>query len=219
MSIARRLKLLSWAAAQGAWIVEDDYDSEFRYGVGAISALQGLDTQGSVLYMGTFARSLFPGLRLGYVVVPPASREHFRAVKWLADRGSSPTEQRALVDLMESGAYESARRRMGRSLAVKRDLLLAALRASFDAREVTWSAGTAGTHLFLRLRRVPARDAGKLVSAASRLGVRVYSGQPYFLRSPREATLILGYATVPEAEIESGVGRLARAYDRFVRRA
>ncbi len=219
MSIARRLKLLSWAAAQGAWIVEDDYDSEFRYGVGAISALQGLDTQGSVLYMGTFARSLFPGLRLGYVVVPPASREHFRAVKWLADRGSSPTEQRALVDLMESGAYESARRRMGRSLAVKRDLLLAALRANFDAREVTWSAGTAGTHLFVRLRRLPARDAGKLVSAASRLGVRVYSGQPYFLRSPREATLILGYATVPEEEIESGVGRLARAYDRFARRA
>jgi len=219
MSIARRLKLLSWAATQGAWIVEDDYDSEFRYGVGAISALQGLDTQGSVLYMGTFARSLFPGLRLGYVVVPPASREHFRAVKWLADRGSSPTEQRALVDLMESGAYESARRRMGRSLAVKRDLLLAALRANFDAREVTWSAGTAGTHLFVRLRRLPARDAGKLVSAASRLGVRVYSGQPYFLRSPREATLILGYATVPEEEIESGVGRLARAYDRFARRA
>jgi GntR family transcriptional regulator/MocR family aminotransferase len=108
---------------------------------------------------------------------------------------------------------------MGRSLAVKRDLLLAALRANFDAREVTWSAGTAGTHLFVRLRRLPARDAGKLVSAASRLGVRVYSGQPYFLRSPREATLILGYATVPEAEIESGVGRLARAYDRFVRRA
>src|SRR6267143_2256039 len=219
MSIARRLKLLSWAATQGAWIVEDDYDSEFRYGVGAISALQGLDTQGSVLYMGTFARSLFPGLRLGYVVVPHALREHFHAIKWLADRGTSPTEQRALVDLMESGAYESARRRMGRSLAVKRDLLLAALRANFDAREVTWSAGTAGTHLFVRLRRLPARDAGKLISAASRLGVRVYSGQPYFLRSPREATLILGYATVPVAEIESGVGRLARAYGRFAGRA
>ena len=184
MTVARRLELLSWARAQDAWVVEDDYESEFRHGVGAISALQGLDERGRVVYLGTFARSLFPGLRLGYVVVPPALRDHFRAIKWLADRGSSFTEQRALAELMESGAYESARRRLGRSLAHKRDALVAALRATFDERELIWSGATSGAHVFLRLRRVRARDTGRVVERAARLGVRVYSGLPYFLRAP-----------------------------------
>jgi GntR family transcriptional regulator / MocR family aminotransferase len=211
MTVARRLELLSWAAAQDAWIVEDDYESEFRHGVGAISALQGLDTQGRVVYLGTFARSLFPALRLGYVVVPQALRDHFRAIKWLADRGSSPTEQHALAELMESGAYESARRRLGRSLARKRNALVAALRATFDGREVVWSGSTSGTHLFLRLRRIRAGQTGRIVERAARLGVRVYSGLPYFLRPPREATLILGYATVRDEDIERGISRLGRA--------
>jgi len=211
MSVARRLKLLAWAAARNAWVIEDDYESEFRHGAGAISALQGLDTQGRVIYLGTFARSLFPGVRLGYVVVPRALREHFRAIKWLADRGSSPVEQRALAELMESGAYESARRRLGRSLARKRDALIGALRATFDSREVTWSGASSGTHVFLRLRRVPAGDAGRIVERAARLGVRVYSALPYFLRPPREAALILGYATVPDEDIDRGISRLARA--------
>jgi len=211
MSVARRLKLLAWAAARNAWVVEDDYESEFRHGASAISALQGLDAQGRVIYLGTFARSLFPGLRLGYVVVPPSLREHFRAIKWLADRGSSPAEQGALAELMESGAYESARRRTGRSLARKRDALIGTLRATFDAREVTWSGASSGTHLFLRLRRVRARETGTIVDRAARLGVRVYSALPYFLRPPREAALILGYATVSDEDIEVGIPRLARA--------
>ncbi|HEX8151931.1 MAG TPA: PLP-dependent aminotransferase family protein, partial [Thermoanaerobaculia bacterium] len=107
MSVARRLALLQWAASRRAWIVEDDYDCEFRYGVGAIPALQGLDAHGCVIYVGTFARMLFPALRLGYIVAPPALRDAFRAVKWLADRGSPPLEQQAVAALLESGAYES----------------------------------------------------------------------------------------------------------------
>ena len=109
MSVERRLKLLRWAARRGAWIVEDDYDSEFRYGVGAVPALQGLDRAGRVLYLGTFARTLFPGLRLGYLAVPPELREAFRAAKWLADRGSPPLQQRALAQFFESPAPTTAR--------------------------------------------------------------------------------------------------------------
>jgi GntR family transcriptional regulator / MocR family aminotransferase len=212
MTAARRLELLSWAAAQGAWIVEDDYESEFRHGVGAISALQGLDTHGRVLYLGTFARSLFPALRLGYVVVPRALRDHFRAIKWLADRGSSPTEQEALAGLMESGAFERARRRLGRLLARKRSALVGALRKTFGEPQMASSSATSGTHVFLRLHGIPARETGPIVQRAARLGVRVYSGLPYFLRPPREATLILGYATVPEEDIERGISRLGRAF-------
>jgi GntR family transcriptional regulator/MocR family aminotransferase len=212
MSVARRLRLLAWAAANGAFVVEDDYESEFRHGVGAISALQGLDGNGRVIYLGTFARSLFPGLRLGYVVVPPGLREHVRALKWLADRGSSPAEQRALAELIESGAYARARRRMGRALARRRDALVSALSDGFDSRDVTWSAATTGTHVFLRFHRLEARRTGALVDRTARLGVRVYSGLPYFLRAPAHAALIAGYATVPEGDIRRGIEQLASAY-------
>jgi GntR family transcriptional regulator/MocR family aminotransferase len=211
MSVARRLKLLAWAARRKTWIVEDDYESEFRHGVGAVPALQALDAHERVLYVGTFARSLFPGMRLGYVVLPRALREHFLAIKWLADRGSSPTEQCALANLIESGLYESARRRLGRSLSRKRDLLLTALRDSLDPRDADWSGSASGTHLFLRLRRIPARTTGALIRTAARLGVRVYSALPYFLRLPQNAALILGYATVADDGIRTGVERLSRA--------
>ena len=120
MAIERRLKLLAWAERTGAWIIEDDYNSEFRYGVAAIAALQGLDRAGCVIYIGTFSRTLFPELRLGYVVLPPALRESFLAMKWLSDRGSSPLEQRALAQLLESGDYERSTRRLWRVLERKR---------------------------------------------------------------------------------------------------
>src|SRR3954467_13238740 len=146
MSVARRLALLRWADAHNASIIEDDYDCEFRYGVGAIPALQGLDTHGRVIYIGTFARMLFPALRLGYIVTPPALRDAFRAVKWLADRGSPPLEQQAGASLLESGAYESTRRRSVRALTAKRDAMVSAINAHFGD-EVIASGASSGTHI------------------------------------------------------------------------
>src|SRR6185436_12618311 len=151
------------ADAQRAWIVEDDYDCEFRYGVGAIPALQGLDTRGRVIYIGTFARMLFPALRLGYIVAPPSLRDAFRAVKWLADRGSPPLEQQAVASLLESGAYESTRRRSARALSAKRDAMVAAIAAHFSSDDVVPTGAASGTHLFLRFPRL--RTAERLVDA------------------------------------------------------
>lgn len=212
MSVARRLALLQWAATRGAWIVEDDYDCEFRYGVGAIPALQGLDASGRVIYIGTFARMLFPALRLGYIVAPPALREAFRAVKWLADRGSPPLEQQAVAALVESGAYESLRRRNVRALSAKRDRIVAAIAAHFSSDEVIATGASSGTHLFLCLPHVPASATNDLLEAARANGVHVYSGLPYYQRAPRHATLILGYTTVALGDIDRGVARLAEAY-------
>jgi GntR family transcriptional regulator / MocR family aminotransferase len=209
MSVARRLALLQWAEHRGASIVEDDYDCEFRYGVGAIPALQGLDRHGRVIYIGTFARMLFPALRLGYIVAPPALRDAFRAVKWLADRGSAPLEQQAVASLLESGAYESTRRRNVRALTAKRDAMVAAIDAHFGD-DVIASGASSGTHIFLRFPRL--RDAGPLIERARSRGVHVYSGRPYFHHAPRNATLILGYTTVTVDEIDEGVKRLAAAY-------
>lgn len=209
MSVARRIALLRWAEARGAAIVEDDYDCELRYGVGAIPALQGLDPGGRVIYIGTFARMLFPALRLGYIVVPPALREAFRAVKWLADRGSPPLEQQAIASLLESGAYESTRRRSVRALTARRDAMVAAIAQSFGDEAIAAGAAS-GTHIFLRLPRL--RDEAKLIAAARAQGVAVYSARPYYQRPPREVALILGYTTVALEDIAPGIERLAKAY-------
>lgn len=210
MSVARRLALLQWAERRNASIVEDDYDCEFRYGVGAIPALQGLDRHGRVIYIGTFARMLFPALRLGYIVTPPALRDAFRAVKWLADRGSAPLEQQAVASLLESGAYESTRRRSVRALTAKRDAMVEAIAKQFSPDDVIATGASSGTHIFLRFPALD--DAEPLVDAARKQGVRVYSARPYFQHPPRHATLILGYTTLTAGEIASGVERLAVAY-------
>ncbi|HEX2060918.1 MAG TPA: PLP-dependent aminotransferase family protein, partial [Thermoanaerobaculia bacterium] len=211
MSVARRLALLQWAETKRAWIVEDDYDCEFRYGVGAIPALQGLDANGRVIYIGTFARMLFPALRLGYIVAPPALRDAFRAVKWLADRGSPSLEQQAVASLLESGAYESLRRRSVRALSEKRDRMVAALDKHLP--EAITSGASSGTHLFVQLP-MPAAATQSLLDAARAQGVHVYSGHPYYQIAPRNVTLLLGYTTVALSDIERGVARLASAYRR-----
>ncbi|HYI12515.1 MAG TPA: PLP-dependent aminotransferase family protein [Thermoanaerobaculia bacterium] len=211
MSVARRLALLRWAETNRAWIVEDDYDCEFRYGVGAIPALQGLDGRGRVIYIGTFARMLFPSLRLGYIVAPPSLRDAFRAVKWLADRGSPTLEQQAIATLLESGAYESLRRRSVRALSEKRDRMVAAIREHFDENQVRATGAASGTHIFLRLPHVPADATDRLIAKARTQGVQVYSARQYYQLAPRHATLILGYTTVAAGDIEKGVERLAGA--------
>jgi len=215
LSLPRRLALLQWAKERRASIVEDDYDCEFRYGVGAIPALQGLDAEGRVIYVGTFARMLFPALRLGYIVAPPVLRDAFRAVKWLADRGSPPLEQQAVASLLASGAYESTRRRMLRALTAKRDAMVAALRAHFAPDDAVASGAASGTHIFLRFPRLAAADTDRLLAAARAEGVHVYPARPYYHLPPRQAALILGYTTVAPEAVAEGVARLARAYGRM----
>lgn len=219
MPIERRWNLLQWAEKQRAWIVEDDYDCEFRYGVGAVPALQGLDANGRVIYIGTFARTLFPSLRLGYVVAPPALLDAFRAVKWLADRGSPLTAQYALATMMESGTYERARRRMARRLAEKRRTLLAALQSRFSEEDVAVSGSSSGTHVYLRFPALEANTAQALVEGALRRGVRVYDARPYHVKAPRDARLIVGYTTVAEPDIEPGIAILADSYRRLKTRS
>jgi GntR family transcriptional regulator/MocR family aminotransferase len=211
MSIERRAALLDWSVRTGAWIVEDDYEAEFHQGVGQVPPLHALDARGRVFYLGSFARTLFPGLRLGYVVVPTALRSTFRAVKWLADRGSAPLEQRALVDFIRRGAYESARRRGVRELVDKSLLLRSELRKHFDAAELAmWGAAT-GFHQFLHLRKVPAAAEQEVVDHAVRHGVRVVPGRRYHIEEPSCASIVVGVARVAERDIPLGVERLADA--------
>jgi GntR family transcriptional regulator / MocR family aminotransferase len=146
MSLARRLALLDWANRSGAWILEDDYDSEYRYSGRPLSSLQGLDDGGRVLYLGTFSKVLSPALRLGYLVVPPDLVDAFVAARALVDRHSPMMEQAVLVEFIAEGHFARHVRRMRSLYAERRDALVEALGRGL-AGLIEVGAVDAGLHL------------------------------------------------------------------------
>lgn len=212
MSVSRRQALLAWAARNGAYVVEDDYDSEYRFDARPVEALQSLDRADVVIYVGTLSKTLSPQLRLGYLVVPASLAPVFSAVKRLMDRHTPNLAQSALAHLFETGWYESHVRRVRRRNGERRAALLEALDRYFGDR-VTISGADAGLHVVIWLRDVPRKEELQLVEAAKAIGVGVYPLGPLFDGTkgrPGMAGLILGYASVPLANIERGVKGLAR---------
>ena len=221
LPMARRVELLQWARQHGAWIVEDDYDGEFRYGQRPIDALQAMDTDGRVLSIGTFSKALSPHVRLGYLVLPAALVPVFRQARRLADRHAPVIEQRVLASLMDSGAYERHIRRLRRAHERRRMVLLEAI-----ARYLPASAQVAGTaaglHVVLWLPSVPQQGEAQLVAAARAAGVGVYPVSPLFAGpqvspQPRPAGLTLGYASLSEDDIQLGIRTLAAVVARLER--
>jgi GntR family transcriptional regulator / MocR family aminotransferase len=212
MSLPRRLRLLEWAARKGALIVEDDYDSDFRYSGRPLESLQGLDTHGVVAYVGSFSKALFPPLRVGFVVLPPALVQPFVAAKWLADRQTATLDQQVLSDFIGEGHFERHLRRMRRLYQARRDALLDALRTHLGESMVAGGDG-AGLHLVGWLP--PGTDAVALAAEAAAYGVAAPSLDPYYLGSVRRAGLMLGYAALDETHIVEGVRLLARASRRI----
>ena len=209
MPLARRLALLRWAQATGAWIVEDDYDSEYRYGGRPVEAVQALDRAGQVIYIGTLSKTLYPALRIGYMVAPPQLAAPLAAAKYLADRHTPVLMQEVLADFIEEGHFDRHLRRTRTRNAARRDALLAALaRHCGDAVEVQGSS--AGLHLLAWLRGVAPSRLATLVQRAAAAGVGVYPVAPYYLRAPRRAGLLLGYGSLEEADIRTGIERLGK---------
>jgi GntR family transcriptional regulator/MocR family aminotransferase len=209
MSVSRRLALLAWAERTGAYVVEDDYDSEYRYVGRPIESLQGLDRTGRVLYVGTFSQVLFPSLRLGYLVLPRPLVEVFRTAKALADTGSATLEQGALADFMREGHYERHLRRSRARVARRRAALLEAIEAHLGDRAEVCGAD-AGLHVVVWLRSVRRERLPELIERSASAGVGVYPAAPCYLRPPPRAGLLLGYASLDEAEIRRGIERLAQ---------
>lgn len=220
MSAARRLQLLSWARRSGAWIVEDDYDSEFRYAGRPLPCLQGLDARAPdgaeprVLYIGTFSKTLVPGLRLGYLVVPEALVDAFRAVRSAMDRHAPTPYQAVLADFIGEGHYTRHLRQVRSLCAERQDALLVAA-DSLLAGRMMLSPDVAGLHLVARLTGADDDDR-TAASRAAAAGVRAASLSRYFT-GPRAAAhpqaLLLGYAAFDAGRIREGVERLARALD------
>ncbi|MDD0814412.1 PLP-dependent aminotransferase family protein [Curvibacter sp. HBC28] len=216
LPITRRQALLSWAQAQQAWVVEDDYDGEFRYGQRPIDALQSIDHEGRVIYVGTFSKALSPQLRLGYLVLPPALVPVFREAKRLSDRHAPVLEQRAVASLIDSGAYERHVRRVRRDNERRRSALLAAAERYLPAN-AQLAGLAAGLHLVLWLPDWGPQDEDHVALAARQIGVGIYPVSPLYSRPDRPmpagvpqraAGFILGYASLSVAQIEQGMRAL-----------
>ncbi len=208
LSLDRRRTLLQWAARANALIIEDDYDGEFGYEGQRIESLQGLDSEGRVIYIGMFSPMIFPALRVAYLVVPQALIGVFSAAKLLCDSHSGILEQAALASLITSGLYERHLRRVRRHNAAARAVLLAAAADHLGGRVSVTGEG-AGAHVVLWLDRGVSED--EVITAAAGRGVRVGGVSHYFSgRAPRPG-ILLGYARLKEAAIREGIRQLAAA--------
>lgn len=207
LSLPRRLELLAWAQQSGAVIIEDDYDSEYRYGEKPIPAMQGLDRNDSVIYMGTFSKVLFPALRIGYLVVAPELVKIFAQAKRLLDRHSPLLEQSVLADFIGEGHLERHLRRMRTLYSQRRQALVKSLESRLG-EHVTILGNTAGIHLMVQLQ-TDVSDAEIMVRAAQ-MGVGLTSAAPFYLKSGRGGQFLLGYANLEAEKIDEGVCRLAQ---------
>jgi GntR family transcriptional regulator/MocR family aminotransferase len=208
LSLPRRLELLAWAQATGALIIEDDYDSEYRYDDRPIPALQGLDRSDSVLYVGTFSKVLFPSLRIGYLVLPKDLVLPFARAKWLSDRHLPVLEQQVLATFIEEGHLERHLRKMREIYDQRRQALVKALNTSFGEK-ATILGEKAGIHLMVRLHTKFSDQ--EIIQRAAQFGVGMMSAGAQYLQSHPTGEFIFGYGELTEQQLEEGIQRLAQS--------
>ncbi|SFN83567.1 GntR family transcriptional regulator / MocR family aminotransferase [Bradyrhizobium sp. Rc3b] len=208
ISMIRRKALLAWAARQGAWIVEDDYDSELRYAGHPFPSMQGLDPQ-RVVYLGTLSKVLFPSLRLGYVVAPAPLIDAFAGARALLDRHSPTADQHVLAAYMQEGLFEAHIRRIRGVYAARRATLIAALTRHMPDG-VTLQPSDQGMHLLLWLP--DGADDVRLAQASLDAGIVVRAISPMYHQAPR-AGLMLGFGGFAPQELEAAVLRLRHVMD------
>lgn len=219
LSAPKRMRLLQWASSSGAFIIENDYDGEFRYTGRPIPALQAMDDNGCVAYIGTFSRALTPSFRLSYAVLPPALMERFLLGGHSYDQLASPLLQQAMGLFMESGGFGTHMRAMRALYQRKRDVLLQKLRESFDiGGQVKLIGEQSGLHLLLSFDHEKSVSGScseeKLIAQAAQAGIRVYPVSRYWFHeadAPR-STVMLGFGGLTEQEITEGIERLSRVW-------
>lgn len=214
MPVSRRAELLRWALEEeGRYILEDDYDSEFRFSGRPIPALQGLDPAGRVIYFNTFAKTLAPSLRIGYMVLPAPLLAVYRR-DFLFYSSTVPSfEQHVLRRFLQEGYFERHLRRMRNQYKARRDILLAEFSRRDPGGKLQIQGADTGLHLLVR---VCGKEEDELVSAAEANGVRVYGLSAYYQEgaAPKgKGGVVLGYAGLPPEKIGEAVFRLAAAWE------
>lgn len=211
LSLERRLQLLSWAQQHGSYIIEDDYDSEFRHIGRAIEPMKSLDTAGRVIYIGTFSRTMLQDLRIGYAILPDSLKEAFRHAKMVYERHpSSIIQQRALAAFINSGQYDRHMRRLKR-LYRRRAEWMQQLLAQRLPEILSPFPAQAGLHIYAVWQKSE-QQFELFLQACAAEAVYVIDARRYGL-SCRQPALCLGYAHLSEQEIDEGVMRLQRAWD------
>ncbi|WP_347169944.1 PLP-dependent aminotransferase family protein [Pseudomonas salmasensis] len=214
MSLARRLQLLAWAERSGGWIVEDDYDGEYRYSGAPLSPLAALDRNGRVLYVGTFGKVAFPALRLGYLVLPPGLVQAFTRRRAVDVRHSEVSTQAVMAEFMAAGHFQRHIRRMRRAALSRRNALLAGWPDGLPGVGPLPSVA-AGLHMTVRVDSQAREQV--LLAQAHAAGVEINGLSSYWLAgsSPppdQRAGLVMGFAAVPETDIAQALARLRQAW-------
>jgi len=205
MSASRRMQLLNWAARNGAWIIEDDYDSEYRFGARPIASLQGLDNSSRVIYVGTFSKVMFPALRLGYVVVPSDLVEAFSTARDASDQFSSTLYQAVMTDFIRYGHFARHVRRMRMLYMERRTALVDAIQQQLESTLEVVGA-EAGMHLVAML---PQGVSDVTVSRkAAEIGLSVMPLSSCCLKRPVRGGLVLGYGGIDKKQIHDAVRKL-----------
>lgn len=213
MPVGRRMQLLAWAAAkEGRYIIEDDYDSEFRYKGKPIPALQGMDQNGCVIYMGTFSKAIAPAIRVGYMVLPEALLSVYLAKGRFYSSTVSRVDQRILAKFISGGYFERHLNRMREIYKGKHDALLGELKPLEKRFEITGEF--AGLHVLLKDRKKEPEQ--QLLEKAAEKKVRVYGLSGFYMeraQAKEMSTIVLGYAGLTEEEIRKGVDLLRKALE------
>jgi GntR family transcriptional regulator / MocR family aminotransferase len=208
MSLSRRLALLEWARHSGSFVIEDDYNSEFRYAGRPLASLQGLDYEGRVIYVGTFSKTIFPSMRLGCIVVPKDLTEVFIAARALIDRHSPSLDQAILADFINEGHFTRHIRRMRSLYTERQQVLVEAAKRDLDGL-LEVAPAEAGMHLVAWLPQ--GINDKRASTGAARYGVEAAPLSAYAATPRPRGALVLGYAAVNSKQIKAGVRRLAQA--------
>jgi GntR family transcriptional regulator / MocR family aminotransferase len=204
MSLAARLALVDWTRTHSAVVLEDDYDSEYRYDGPPLPAMQSLGGgETGVIYIGTFSNVMFRGLRIGYVVVPGSLIEAFTTAKWITDRHTTLLEQAALADFLEEGHLDRHVRRMRRLYKSRRDTMIHELQRRFGS-DVTIRGDAAGMHL-----TVTFRDPQRVRARAEATGVHLASTEIYYQSKAPRNEFMLGFSAIGERTVREGIKRIA----------
>jgi GntR family transcriptional regulator / MocR family aminotransferase len=214
LSLPRRKALLDYAQQHPCWIVEDDYDGEFSYESHPMPALRSLDEGDRVIYVGTFSKVMFGGLRLAYMVLPAALRWDFRNAKYLSDMACPVIEQAALAHFMEDGGFERHLRMARKELKARRDALIAGLKE--HARDRVDIADTpAGMHVVVWLRDYDMTRCEALIAYAHEKGLGLYPVAPLYLHAPSRPGLMLGYCGTSVTELREAMQLFGKCLDHF----
>lgn len=215
MSFARRVAVLNYAAKHGSWIFEDDYDSEFQYSGRPLPALRSLDLADRVIYVGTFSKTLFPSLRLAYMVCPASLHSDLLQAKRLADLGCAAIDQAALATFLKGRQFEKHLRKSAAELRRRREALLKGLQRHAGAH-IEVAESQAGMHIVVWLRRLTYSDLDRLIETARMLGLGIHPIHPYYQARPSRPGLLVGFAGVSVGQIEKATELFGQALGEVV---